>query len=288
MDVVEPPQLDLGAIRLRWLYGGAFRMDGAAVFGQVPRPIWSTLLAPDADNCVGLTARVLLVETARELGLIDTGLPHTRTPPRRTSPAVEHVGSVQEDLTVLGLDRRDIRWVVLTHLHPDHAGGTVVEQTPLFPNARHVVQRREVEAMHDPEYPRRQGLETESLEVLLAAGLVAAVDGEATIAPGVRVVRTGGHTPGHQAVVFEGQRGSAICLGDLLPTGHHLDPVRVAAVDDYPLDSIAFKRAQFARAGQTGAWLTVAHDPEVLALRCAPDGSLVGELRASSGHRHEP
>jgi glyoxylase-like metal-dependent hydrolase (beta-lactamase superfamily II) len=281
MDAAGPPELELGTIRLRWLDGGAFRMDGAAVFGQVPRPIWSTLLAPDEDNRVSLTARVLLVETGDEFGLIEAGLPHTLTPRQRASLAVERVSSIQDRLKALGIDRRDIRWVILTHLHPDHAGGAVVQQAALFPNARHVVQRRAVEAIHDPEYPRRQGLEGESFEVLLTAGLVAPVDRQATVAPGVRVMRTGGHSPGHQAVIFEGGRKNAVCLGDLLPTRHHLDPVCVPAVDDFPLDSIAAKRAQLTRAGQLATWLTVAHDPEVLALRCGPDGAVAGELRSS-------
>jgi glyoxylase-like metal-dependent hydrolase (beta-lactamase superfamily II) len=282
MDVAGPPRLDLGTIRLRWLDGGAFRMDGAAVFGQVPRPAWSTLLAPDEDNRVGLTARVLLVETADEVGVVEAGLPHTLTPRQRASLAVERVSSIQDDLTALGIDRRDIRWVILTHLHPDHAGGAVVQQVALFPNARHVVQRREIEAIHDPEYPRRQGLEGDVFAVLQTAGLIAQVDGEATVAPGVRVMRTGGHTPGHQAVMFEGGRDSAVCLGDLLPTRHHLDPVCVPAVDDFPLDSIAAKRAQLSGAGQLGRWVIVAHDPEVLALRRGPDGAVASELRAST------
>jgi hypothetical protein len=67
MHAAELPQLDLGTVRLRWLYGGAFRMDGAAVFGQLPRPVWSTLLAPDDDNRVGLAARAPDGRVASEL-----------------------------------------------------------------------------------------------------------------------------------------------------------------------------------------------------------------------------
>jgi len=266
-------------MRLRWLNGGAFRMDGAAVFGQVPRSVWSTLLAPDEDNRVGLMARVLLVETGDELGLVEAGLPHASAPRQRTTVAVERAGSLEEDLEALGIGRADIRWVILTHLHPDHAGGVVKDGAALFPNARHVVQRREIEAADDSDYPRRQGLESDGVHALLAAGLVDQVDGDATVAPGIHVRRTGGHTPGHQAVIFEGQDERAICLGDLLPTRHHLDPVCVPAVDDFPLDSIATKRAELGRASQQGAWLTLAHDPEVLALRCASDGSVVSEHR---------
>jgi glyoxylase-like metal-dependent hydrolase (beta-lactamase superfamily II) len=280
MDTAEPPPpLELGRIRLRWLNGGAFRMDGAAVFGQLPRPVWSTLLAPDDDNRVGLAARVLLVETGDELGLVEAGLPHALTARQRTFLVVDRAGSLEEDLTALGIGRRDIRWVILTHLHPDHAGGVVERGAALFPNARHVVQRREVETFQDPEYPWRHSLDAHDLEVLLAAGVVEQVDGEAMVAPGIRVVRTGGHTPGHQAVIFEGEHETAICLGDLLPTRYHLDPVCVPAVDDFPLDSIATKRTELGRAGRLGAWLTVAHDPEVLALRCGPDGSVASEHR---------
>jgi glyoxylase-like metal-dependent hydrolase (beta-lactamase superfamily II) len=281
MVAAELPQLDLGTIRLRWLQGGAFRMDGAAVFGQVPRPVWSTLLAPDADNRVGLTARVLLVETADELGLIEAGLPREFTPHQQAALAIDRGSELEANLTSLGIDRRDVRWVILTHLHPDHAGGAVVQQAALFPDARHVVQRREVEAVHDAQYPRRHGLDRDGFEVLLAAGLVEQVDGDAAVAPGVRVVRTGGHTPGHQAVMFEGQHDSAVCLGDLLPTRHHLDPECVSAVEDFPLDSIAAKRIQLSRAGQLGAWLTLSHDPDVVALRCRPDGSVARELLSS-------
>jgi glyoxylase-like metal-dependent hydrolase (beta-lactamase superfamily II) len=150
MHAAGLPELDLGTIRLRWLYGGAFRMDGAAVFGQVPRTVWSKLLPPDEDNRVSLTARVLLVETADELGLIEVGLPDALPPHQRASLAVERVSTIQDDLTAFGIDRRDIRWVILTHLHPDHAGGAVVQQAALFPNARHVVQRREIEAILIP------------------------------------------------------------------------------------------------------------------------------------------
>jgi glyoxylase-like metal-dependent hydrolase (beta-lactamase superfamily II) len=288
MGAAGRPQLDLGTIRLRWLDGGAFRMDGAAVFGQVPRPVWSMLLSPDEDNRVSLTARVLLVETADEFGLVETGLPHAFTTRQRASLALNRGSSIADDLTALGIDRRDIRWLILTHLHPDHAGGAVVQQTALFANARHVVQRREVEALHDAEYPRRQGLEGDSFEVLLSAGLVTPVDGEVTVAPGVRVMRTGGHTAGHQAVFFEGGRESAVFLGDLLPTRHHLDPVCVPAVDDFPLDSVAAKRAQLTRAGQLGTWLMVAHDPEVLAVRRGPDGAVANELRSSETARGQP
>src|SRR5438876_12199535 len=131
MDAAEPPPLELGSIRLRWLNGGAFRMDGAAVFGQLPRPVWSTLLAPDDDNRIGLAARVLLVETGDELGLIEAGLPHALTARQQALLVVDRAGSLEEDLTALGIGRRDIRWVILTHLHPDHAGGVVVRQADM-------------------------------------------------------------------------------------------------------------------------------------------------------------
>src|SRR4249919_3878391 len=86
---VSSVPLELGTIRLHWLNGGAFRMDGAAVFGQMPRPVWSTLLAPDEDNRVGLAARVMLVETGDEFGLVEAGLPHALTARQRSALFVE-------------------------------------------------------------------------------------------------------------------------------------------------------------------------------------------------------
>jgi glyoxylase-like metal-dependent hydrolase (beta-lactamase superfamily II) len=284
METPLPPHLDLGSVRLRWLNGGAFRLDGAAVFGQLARPAWSALLAPDEDNRVALAAHVVLVETSGEFGLIETGIPHTLTPRQQGFLQVERESSIEADLAVLGIARQDIRFVILTHLHPDHAGGVTTARSDgsrgaTFPNARHVVQRLEVETLHDLGYPWRHTLDADGFGILFDGGLVEQVDGEAVVAPSVRVWRTGGHTSGHQAVIIEGEASAAICLGDLLPTRYHLDPVCVPAVDDFPLDSIAIKRVELARAAEFGTWLIVAHDCEVLALRCQPDGTVASELR---------
>ena len=82
---------------------------------------------------------------------------------------------------------------------------------------------------------------------------------------------------------------SAICLGDLLLTRYHLDHVCVPAVDDFPLESIAVKRVEFARAAEVGIWLIVAHDCDVVAQRCRPDRTVASELRlppATVAHRN--
>jgi len=160
--MIEPPRLDLGTVRLRWLDGGAFRLDGAAVFGQLPRPVWSTLLAPDEDNRVGLAAHVLLVETGGELWLIEAGVGHTLTPRQRAFMFVERARSLEADLAGLGVAPQDIRWIILTHLHPDHAGRLSTidgSRAPRFANARHVIQRRELETTQDTDYPWRHTLD---------------------------------------------------------------------------------------------------------------------------------
>jgi glyoxylase-like metal-dependent hydrolase (beta-lactamase superfamily II) len=235
---------------------------------------------------------VVLVETGNEFGLIETGVGHASTRRQGASFFVEYESSLETDLAALGIARQDIGWVILTHLHPDHAGGlTIVREdgsrVALFPNARHVVQRLEVETFQDAGNRWRHMLDADGLGILRGAGLIAQVDGEASVAPGIRVFLTGGHTPGHQGVSIAGSDTSALCLGDLLPTRHHVDPVCVPAVDDFPLDSIATKRVELARAAELGAWLVVAHDRDVLALRRRPDGTVASELR-SSGRQAAP
>src|SRR5207244_10533638 len=98
MGMPLPPHLDLGSVRLRWLNGGAFRLDGAAIFGQVARPTWSALLPPDEDNRVTLAAHVVLVETSGELGLIETGIPHTLTARQQGFLQVERESSIAVEL----------------------------------------------------------------------------------------------------------------------------------------------------------------------------------------------
>ena len=276
--------LELGGPRLYWLDGGGFRLDGGAMFGAVPRARWSALYPPDEQNTIPLTAHVLLVEEGTRWGLLDSGFGHHLSEHQRRFYTLERESQLEQSLAELGVSTGQIDWVVLTHLHLDHAGGVLGRDArgqvaPVFPNASIWVQALEAREARDPTN-RAHGVYTgDAFDRLEALGLVHEVDGQADLSRHLRVFLTGGHSRGHQAALLQGDQGTALlCLGDLLVTHAHLPPQWVSALDDFPLDTIRAKRDWLARAGAEGWWLAFSHDVTYTAGRLAGDGRLAETL----------
>lgn len=270
--------LDLGRPRLYWLDGGGFRLDGGSIFGPVPRPRWSELYPPGEDNSVPLTAHVVLVQSGASWGLIDSGFGHHLTDRQRRAYTLERETSIEQSLAELGLSKTSIDWVILSHLHLDHAGGVLARDDqdrvkPVFPNAPIWVQSLEVREARD-ETNRAHGMYTgDAFDRLDELGLVRPVDGQADIASDVSVFLTGGHSRGHQATLVSGAAGAAMLhLGDLLVTRAHVPPAWVSALDDFPLDTIRAKREWLTKAAENGWWVAFSHDVELAAGVLDPNG----------------
>jgi glyoxylase-like metal-dependent hydrolase (beta-lactamase superfamily II) len=270
--------LDLGGPRLYWLDGGGFRLDGGSLFGPVPRPRWSKLYPPAEDNSVPLTAHAVLVQTGSGWGLLDSGFGHHLTERQRRAYTLERDTQLEQGLAELGLSSASIDWVVLSHLHLDHAGGVLARDAddlaaPAFANAQLWVQALEVREAQDASN-RAHGMYTgNSFERLEQLGVVHQVDGDAEVVSGVHVSLTGGHSRGHQATLIEGGAGAALLhLGDLLVTQAHLPPAWVSALDDFPLDTIRAKREWLARASEKGWWVAFSHDVNRVAATLDAEG----------------
>jgi glyoxylase-like metal-dependent hydrolase (beta-lactamase superfamily II) len=283
--------LDLGGPRLYWVDGGGFRLDGGASFGAVPRPRWMEHYPPADDNSVPLTAHVVLVESSAGWGMIDSGFGHHLSDRQKRAYAIERESQLEQGLAELGLSTSSIDWIVLSHLHLDHAGGVLGRASdgsvvPAFENARIWVQALETREARDPSN-RAHGMYTgSSFDALEALGLANEVDGSAEVAPGVRVFLTGGHSRGHQGTLVEGSAGTALLhLGDLLITRAHLAPAWVSALDDFPLDSIRAKREWLGRAIEHDWWVAFSHDVNVRAARLDADGKARRILAADASVR---
>jgi glyoxylase-like metal-dependent hydrolase (beta-lactamase superfamily II) len=273
--------------------GGGFRLDGGAMFGPVPRPRWSVQYPPAEDNSVPLTAHVLVVESGSSWGLLDSGFGHHLTDRQRRAYTLERESQLERSLAELGLSAAAVDWIVLSHLHLDHAGGVLSRDdegrvVPAFPNARIWVQALEAREARDSTN-RAHGMYTgDAFDELEARDLVSEVDGEVEgdveVAPSVRVHLTGGHSRGHQATLVHGADGAALLyLGDLLVTHAHLPPAWVSAMDDFPLDSIRAKREWLARAAASGWWLAFSHDVDVAAARLDAEAKLSETRRFDEG-----
>lgn len=270
----------VGGLRCFTLEGGRQRLDGGAMFGVVPKPLWSRRIAPDERNRIPLGLRCLLVEHPDGLVLIDTGLGNKEDQKFLDIYGVENRGSsgatqLEDSLFDLDYKPEEIKWVINTHLHFDHAGGNTRSPSPLaergtggevepaFPNATYVVQKRELEfARHTNERTRASYL-SHNFEPVDAAGRWKLIDGDVEVLPGISVRLTPGHVPFHQSVVIHDQDETAVFLGDLIPTAAHLPLPWIMGYDLEPLRTMESKRALLTDAAR-GNWRFVfEHDPTV-------------------------
>jgi glyoxylase-like metal-dependent hydrolase (beta-lactamase superfamily II) len=265
-----------GGVTVRVLRAGWFRPDAGGFFGVVPRPLWSRVVETDDRGRILCRLNLLLVEAGGKRILVETGTGVRMTDRDRDIKGVEG-GDPAAALRAVGEDPASIDYVVVTHLHYDHAGGMVdASGRTLFPNARYVVQRDEAEAAHGDELRLAGIMEVEQLDAVRAAGQLAEVHGEVELVEGVRVLRTGGHTRGSQALLMGVERPGgragdpterAIFWGDLIPTRWQV-PVRwTSAYDDYPIDAIEIRSELVERAVTERWWCYFTHDPGALPVR---------------------
>jgi glyoxylase-like metal-dependent hydrolase (beta-lactamase superfamily II) len=271
----------LGRLRFHCLDAGRIRLDGGAMFGVVPKPLWEKKIPPDERNRIPLALRCCLVEAPGALVLVDTGIGNKEDEKFRDIYGVENAGAptrLEDAIREAGFAPEDVTLVVNTHLHFDHAGGNTVRGPDgrirlAFPNARYVVQRREWAFAHLDNERTRASYLPDNFEPVHAAGRLELVEGELEIAPGVRLLPTPGHTPGHQSVLLESAGTRALYLADLVPTTAHLPLPWIMGYDVEPLVTLETKRAVLRRAVEEDWLLLFEHDPEVPWGRLRADGS---------------
>lgn len=271
--------MELGGLTLTALNGGNFRLDGGAMHGVVPKTLWSRLVSCDDRNRVEYSTRCVLVEGHGQRTLIETGNGDKFPAKLKDIYGIDHDRAVAAALREVGLGPEAIDTVVMTHLHFDHSGGATRRAAsgavePVFPRARHVVQAREWEDATHPHERNRASYLAENILPLEAAGLIQRVEGEVEVAPGITVVPTPGHTPGHQSVLIGAAGGPrALFLGDVVPTALHTRLPYIMAYDLEPARTLETKRALFQRAIAEG-WVVIwGHDRDHVAGRLAADAN---------------
>jgi glyoxylase-like metal-dependent hydrolase (beta-lactamase superfamily II) len=263
--------MEIGDYRLYPLFDGYFGLDGGAMFGVVPKPLWEKTNPPDERNRIKLALRPLLVITPKERILIDTGIGDKFDLKFADRYRVEKPDSLINSLKSKGLNERDISVVILTHLHFDHCGGSTRNEggkvVPTFPNARYIVQEAEWNQAINPNRRSRASYLPENFMPIKAAGKLEIVNGSFEILPGIELIHTGGHTPGLQLVKISRGGQTVIFWSDMIPTRGHIPVPYIMGYDLYPLDSMAQKEQLLGRAVAEG-WISfLEHDPEVVAGR---------------------
>jgi glyoxylase-like metal-dependent hydrolase (beta-lactamase superfamily II) len=282
----------IGRFKVHAIQAGAQKLDGGAMFGVVPKPLWERRIAADERNRIALGMRCLLVEHETGLVLIDSGAGNKEDAKFRdiygitneaeeTEPDGTRRTALEAGIRAAGFRLEDVALVINTHLHFDHAGGnTFMDGTgriqPSFARSRYVVQAGEHHwAMHPNErtaasyFPR-------NWEPVREAGRLELIEGDREIVRGIHSLRTPGHTPHHQSVLIDGESELACFLGDLCPTSAHLPLPWIMGYDVEPLVTLESKRSLFARA-EAERWLLIfEHDARVAWGRIRHDGKAYG------------
>ena len=262
-------RFSLGNLELVSLMDGFIRLDGGSMFGTVPKALWEKKAPPDARNRITLAMRPLIVRGARTL-LIDAGLGGKENDRFHEIYGVDRARSLDRTMAEAGIAPEDIDIVLASHLHFDHAGGFTCRDAggrirPTFPRAQYIVRRGEWEDANHPHERNRASYLADNYVPLAEAGVLQLVDDDATIMPGVKVRRTGGHTMHHQIVLIESKGQTAAYVADLMPTTAHVPDAWIMGFDLYPMDTLAAKKQCAKEAMEKNTLVFFEHDPAIAA-----------------------
>ncbi len=270
-------------MNLTAITASTFRTDGGAMFGLVPRPLWSRRIAPDNRHRIPQRAWAWRIDLDDgRVGLLETGCGAEErfTEKERDFHGLSPGWPLREALAAMALDPKEIDFVLLSHLHWDHVGGAGqgAERRPTFPRAKHFVHEVEWRLARSGDPLLHKSYPPELLSPLLSleqeGRLRLMTDADDCPLPGIRFERTGGHTEGHVAVWFEGplhlvpETGAprdvpgAVYAGDVCPTRHHLPLVFQTSYDTFPLQTRAWKHATLPRLAEDGTALLFSHDAD--------------------------
>ncbi|USK32961.1 MBL fold metallo-hydrolase [Bacillus sp. F19] len=255
--------LKIGQTTLTWLDGGVTYLDGGAMFGVVPKPLWSKKYPVNELNQIELRTDPILVQKEGIHLLIDSGIGSGRlTDKQKRNFGVTAESNVIASLNELGLKAEDIDYVLMTHLHFDHVSGlTKLENDELvsvFPHAKIITSSIEWNEMREPNIRSANTYWKDNW--LAIEKQVVPFEGKTEPVPGIEMIHTGGHSDGHSIVKIEDNGEMILHMADLMPTHAHSNPLWVLAYDDYPMNSIQQKQKWLGFANEKQTWLSFYHD----------------------------
>ena len=264
------------------LRAGGFMLDGGAMFGLIPKPVWTRFIEPDAMNRIPLQQNCLLLEQDGKLVLIECGI-GDKFPRKLRDIYCQEERTIVDALHEIDCDPADISTVIISHLHFDHAGGLTRwgadGETPELKihNAEVVAQKLEWDDALANKSTMHKTYLREHLDPIRER--VRLVEGETGILDGITAIPTPGHTWGQHGIAFEAADGGTVCFpGDVMPTANHAGLTFNLAYDVEPYTNMGSKKALLTRASEDDWRLALDHEPGNPIVRVAPSTQKPGQF----------
>jgi len=256
--------MKLGDLEFWLITDGTFRLDGGAMFGVIPKPMWERVSPPDNRNRILMAMNSLLIRAAAKWILIETGAGDKWDAKRTDIYAFDGPPRLLDKLIVHGASPEKIDIVINTHLHFDHCGWNTRfvngEAVPTFSNARYIVQRAELEHAKDPSDRDRASYFPENFMPMERSRQWSLLEGDAEVIPGVELIRVPGHNADMMCVRLTGGGKTVFFTADLIPTAAHLPFPWIMGYDLYPLTTLENKKKWIERAAGEGWLLIFGHE----------------------------
>jgi glyoxylase-like metal-dependent hydrolase (beta-lactamase superfamily II) len=261
--------MQIGDYKLTVIDSGYFKLDGGAMFGIIPRPLWEKTNQPDNLNRIKLITRNLLLQGNGRNILLDTGMGDKWDEKSRSIYDIDQNNiSIQNGLLKGGLKPEDITDIILTHLHFDHTGGsTKIENgklIPTYPSAKYYVQKQNLDWAMNPTEKDRGSYIKDNFIPLIEAGVLELLYGDTKFDKNIDLKVVNGHTFGQQLIKISDSINTILYCGDLIPTASHIPLPYIMGYDLQPIVTLSEKKNLLQKAADEKWMLYFEHDPDII------------------------
>jgi glyoxylase-like metal-dependent hydrolase (beta-lactamase superfamily II) len=258
--------MQFGDYRVEIVPDTEFHLDGGAMFGVVPRALWSKVCPPDAENRITMNMNCVVVDTGVERVLIETGIGEKWSAKHTAMFGITRERGLADSLRSVGIQPESINIVINTHLHFDHAGGNTTlngesEAVPAFPNARYFISRDEVAHAEAPSERDRASYLPDNWRPLAASGQLELKDANYEVVPGLRMETYAGHNRSMQCWRLDREGQTLFGFADLVPMRAHVPFAWIMGYDLYPVETLEVKKKLLPQAAREGWTCLFYHDP---------------------------
>jgi len=268
-------------MKIHSIDAGLFKLDGGAMFGVVPKTMWSKLNPPDTNNLCTWAMRCMLIENGNKLILIDTGMGHKQNEKFRSHFHPHGEGNLVSSIQSKGYSTEDITDVILTHLHFDHCGGAIYRNgdklSPQFKNARYWCHETHWEWSLTPNEREKASFLKENILPIQENGQLSFLQKDSFANWGMEFDFVNGHTESMAIPYIDYNGRTIVFAADLMPSSFHIPMPYVMAYDIRPLDTLSERDILYQKVLAKNAYIFFEHDPvnEMGSLKKNDDGRIV-------------